>query len=272
MSAAAGLYILTNMLQKKTLGQNFLHSPRILQKIVSAGEVAAGDTVLEIGPGDGALTAVILQTGASVMAVEKDRRLVPILQKKFARELTGGQLKLISADIIDLNLENLRLVAYGFKLIANIPYYITGEILRKFLGGPCQPSVMVMLVQKEVAERIIARDGKESLLSISVKCYGRPRLLGRVAAGNFQPVPKVDSAILIVENISKKFFEGFSEDGFFRIVKAGFAHKRKQLAGNLRVLFPDIEKALEKTGLPNEIRPENVSLEKWKGILKVLHA
>ncbi len=161
------------IIAKKSLGQNFLKSKRALSEIISAGEVNHDDLVLEIGPGQGALTEKILETGAKVIAVEKDDRLISLLNEKFIKETNSGQFTLIHGDILDLDLAFLK--NSEFKLIANIPYYITGLIFRKFLEGNIQPSKIVIMVQKEIADRIIARDGKESLLSISVKAYGQPK-------------------------------------------------------------------------------------------------
>ena len=246
------------MFAKKSLGQNFLRSKKILNDIVEAGKVVPGETVLEAGPGEGTLTEAILATGTKVVAVEKDRRLIPLLQTKFAREIQSGMLTITEGDILDFDPSVLETTNY--KLIANIPYYITGQFLRKFLEAEHQPKTMVILVQKEVAERIVARDGKESLLSISVKAYGTPRYVETVKAGNFSPAPNVDSAILAIENISKKFFTGISEKEFFTILKAGFAHKRKMLAGNL-----DITKdQLATCDILGNARAEELSLEQWK--------
>ncbi|MEK7574797.1 MAG: 16S rRNA (adenine(1518)-N(6)/adenine(1519)-N(6))-dimethyltransferase RsmA [Patescibacteria group bacterium] len=251
------------MFQKKSLGQNFLKSKKVLSDIVQAGKIQPGETVLEIGPGEGSLTEVLLSAGAKVVAVEKDRRLIPVLKQKFAKEIANGSLTLNEADILDFN-PSSSLKASSYKLIANIPYYITGMILEKFLSGENPPTLMVLMVQKEVAERIMARDGKESILSMSVKVYGTPRYVGTVKAGNFVPAPNVDSAILAIENISKKFFADVSEEKFFAVMKAGFAHKRKQLLGNLKTNWPNITtETLIKIGLNPKIRAEDLTLENW---------
>lgn len=263
-------------IKKKSLGQNFLRNAGALQKIVEAAEIKSGETVLEIGPGEGNLTGKLLDGGAKVVAVEKDDRLIPILQEKFTVEISSGQLTLIHDDILHVALfsaiaENrapmdlgYMLHASGYKIVANIPYYITGEILRKALSEWPQLARIVLLVQKEVAERIVARNGKESLLSISVKIYGDPKIIGVVKAGSFAPAPKVDSAILLIENISKNRLAGINEQHFFEIVRAGFAHKRKILAGNLKPLWgADAEKRLAICNIPKNIRAENLTLENW---------
>lgn len=254
---------------KRSLGQNFLRSKKILGDIVRAGNVLPGETVLEVGPGLGSLTETLLATGAQVIAVEKDHRLIPILQKKFSSEIASGKLILIENDILDFDVSCSMLHVPCYKLIANIPYYITGALLRKFLGAEKQPSTMVILLQKEVAERIVARDKKESLLSISVKAYGEPRYVETVKAGNFSPTPKVDSAILAIENISKKNFDDCSEEKFFAIVKAGFAHKRKKLFGNLGLNKNEKKAISAKTGIGENSRAEDLTLSEWKSLVKI---
>jgi 16S rRNA (adenine1518-N6/adenine1519-N6)-dimethyltransferase len=236
------------MLKKKSLGQHFLNSPKIIADIVSAGKVTASDTVVEIGPGEGILTSALLKTGAHIIAIEKDDRLIPILEEKFAKETPTFQsgsrpqasaFQLIHADILKCDIE--KILPKNYKVVANIPYYITGQIIRMFLENKHQPKSMTLLVQKEVAERIVARDGKESLLSLSVKIYGEPKLIRTVGRGAFTPQPNVDSAVLNIENISKNNFPQNhpveNEKLFFKIIHAGFAHKRKQLLPNLCSLY-----------------------------------
>lgn len=248
------------------MGQNFLRNILTLWKIADAAEIKAGETILEVGPGEGNLTKELLSRGARVIAVEKDSRLIPFLQQKFSSEISSGQLRPIHSDILEFSPPDFKLTASSYKLVANIPYYITGEILRKALSEWPQPSRIVLLVQKEVAERIVARDGKESLLSISVKIYGEPKIVGIVKAGSFSPAPKVDSAILVIGDISKNRLARIDEKRFFEIVRAGFAHKRKKLASNLKPLFVPPqrdEKRLASCGIPQNTRAENLTLENW---------
>ena len=252
------------MFAKKSLGQNFLHSKKILREIVRAGNVVPGETVLEAGPGTGNLTEALLTAGARVMAVEKDHRLIPVFQKKFSSEIASGKLQIVHADILDFSPSLYKLQTNRYKLIANIPYYITGGVLRKFLSSENQPSMMALMLQKEVAERIVAKNGKESLLSISVKAFGSPRYIKTVKAGNFYPAPAVDSAIMAVENISKKNFADCSEENFFEIVKAGFAHKRKIISNNLKPVFGNkTEEKIIKCKIIPTSRAEGLTLEKW---------
>jgi 16S rRNA (adenine1518-N6/adenine1519-N6)-dimethyltransferase len=252
------------------LGQHFLTGQWAAQKLVAAAQISADDTILEIGPGTGALTRELLKTGARLVAIEKDETLVERLRSEFAAEIEKGTLTLVPGDVRDLDLKATRLGTY--VLAANIPYYITGEIIRQFLSADLQPRTMALLVQKEVAERILARDKKESILSISVKAYGAPEIAAKVAKGNFNPPPSVDSAILVVRGISKKFFAEFDEKFFFKIVRTGFSSKRKFLAGNLakECTRERAESSLEAAGISIKARAEDLSLEQWGKIVRSL--
>lgn len=248
------------MYAKKSLGQHFLRSERALSVIVEAGNLSPNDTVLEIGPGEGALTKKLLETGARIIAVEKDDELFKFLKEKFSK------IELIHADILEYTPTG------AYKLIANIPYNITGAILEKFLSADRQPTRCVLLVQKEVAERIVTRDNKESILSISVKAYGTPQYIETVKAGSFVPAPKVDSAILLIENISKDFFKNFSEKDFFELIHAAFKSKRKKLSSNLATVF-DKEKVLNafrELNLDENLRAEDLELNNWKRLAEKL--
>ena len=259
------------IIAKKSLGQNFLRSKKVLAEIIRAGKVSMSDTVLEIGPGEGALSEKLLESGAKVIAVEKDDRLIDFFNEKFSKEITSGQLLLIHGDILDLDLSSYGLRTNSYKLIANIPYYITGQIFRKFLEGDIQPSKIVILVQKEIADRIVARDGKESILSISVKAYGNAKKVIKVGRENFSPKPMVDSAVLMIDNISKDFFKNLDEKKFFEVLKTGFAHKRKVLIANLKNLAKkDIKTIFSELKIPEKARAENLKPENWKELAKML--
>lgn len=247
---------------KKSLGQNFLKSEIVLRKIIEAGEIKKDDVILEIGPGKGALTEKLLEQARLVVAVEKDGELFEFLKIKFDKEIEGRSLALVHDDIL-----NFKISEKKYKIIANIPYNITGAILKKFLGGLNQPESMILMVQQEVAQRIIARNNKESILSISVKAYGEPKMIMKVPKRYFSPAPKVDSAIIAINNISRKIFKDseVNEDKFWQIVKTGFAHKRKKLSGNLKnTKFKD--KTLME-GLGNK-RAEDLSLMDWIHLAK----
>jgi len=252
------------MFQKKSLGQNFLTNTAIIKKIVRAGEVAPQDPVLEIGPGKGSLTRELLETGATVTAIEKDSRLIPILEDMFAH---SPNFNLREEDIKDIDIASLYPKDTPYKVIANIPYYITGFIIRLFLSQKHKPERMGLLLQKEVVQRIIANDSKESLLSISIKAYGEVRSFGIVKAGSFSPAPKVDSAILGIFNITKERFihAGISEDYFFSILKCAFAGKRKMLLGKLSSLADRgaLEHIFEKLNIDKNIRAEDVMIGQW---------
>jgi 16S rRNA (adenine1518-N6/adenine1519-N6)-dimethyltransferase len=259
---------------KKQLGQNFLHSSTILRKIVDAAKVGENDIVLEIGPGKGALTEELLLKAKKVISVEKDSDLIPLLKEKFTNEIDAEKLQLVEGDILDpLLLNSLGFKNGEFKIVANIPYYITGQIFRLFLSGDLQPSSITLVVQKEVAERIVSRDKKESILSLAVKAYGTPKYVEKISARYFTPEPKVDSAIIFIENISRKNFTNKKEeDLFFSILKTGFAHKRKLLIGNLGELFDKelLKKTFTSCSIPEKSRAEEINIEKWLELTKKL--
>jgi 16S rRNA (adenine1518-N6/adenine1519-N6)-dimethyltransferase len=273
---------------KKSLGQNFLKSKNVLQKIIQTGEIQPEDIILEIGPGQGVLTEKLLEKAGQVIAVEKDDQLFDFLQEKFSTELKSGKLILTHGDILEFESGALFAKAKSapkYKIIANIPYNITGAILRKFLIAKIQPSKMVLLVQKEVAQRITGSDskGKENLLSLSVKAYGVPKIIMKVKSSCFSPAPKVDSALISINNISRDFFshkdsilgseERFDlvdlESKFWQIVHAGFAHKRKILTSNLKSTVPNILDILEKAKISPKVRAEDLSLHQWRQIIKI---
>ena len=246
---------------KKSLGQNFLIQPQIVADIVAASETQTEETVVEVGPGTGLLTQKLLEIGAFVKAVEKDSSLIPILQEKFQKNIEDRSLTLLNEDILKTSLE----ITGEYRVVANIPYYITGKIIRLFLEKENKPKSMTLLVQKEVAERILARDKKESLLSISVKIYGTPEYIKTVKAGNFRPVPKVDSAILHIADIGNKNFVGFSEEHFFSVLRAGFKSKRKKLFKNLKPLNKDyqLDRAFKTCSIEKGLRAEDLSFKDW---------
>ena len=243
------------------LGQHFLKTAAYARMLVAAAGVGADDTVVEIGPGKGALTKHLLDTGAHVIAIEKDEALVEHLKETFAENITRGTLVVEAADVRDYVPP-----AENYVVAANIPYYITGEIIRQFLTAEHQPRTIALLVQKEVAKRIV--DKKESILSLSVKAYGSPRIVTTVNRRHFSPPPSVDSAILLIERISRDFFDTITEEQFFNVVRAGFSSKRKMLAGNLGKVFGKEKavSALTECEIPEKARAEEVSIEKWKEI------
>ena len=275
---------------KKSMGQNFLKSKEALLKMCEASGLNDKDTVVEIGPGKGALTEKLLEKASQVIAVEKDRDLMTILEEKFESEIKKGKLILLNEDILNFKfpppltkgragegflINDLpsvpSLVRRGgintYKIVANIPYNITGLIIRKFLSENPKPISMTLLVQKEVAERIVARDGKESILSLSVKAYGTPKYIMKVHKRFFSPTPKVDSAVIHIGDISNKFFKNKNEeDSFFQLIKVGFAHKRKMLRKNLEEIeknLTKIDEIFEKLDINPKARAEDIKFEKW---------
>lgn len=246
------------------LGQHLLTNPHVGVKVADAAGVTKNTLVLEVGPGKGALTQELLARGAHVIAVEKDPAMVAVLKDVCATEIKNKQLTLVESDARDyLRTTHHLLRTTPYVVAANIPYYITGELLRTFLTATHQPQTIALLVQKEVAERV-AREKKESILSLSVKVYGTPRYVATVKRGNFAPPPKVDSAVLAITDISRKNFEHVSEESFFSVVKAGFAQKRKTLAGNLKRAFGDT------FGVPEKVRAEDVPLDSWLTLARQL--
>jgi 16S rRNA (adenine1518-N6/adenine1519-N6)-dimethyltransferase len=265
---------------KKSLGQYFLNNARIPELMAEAGKVGVGDIVLEIGPGTGALTRELLMRGAHVIAIEADARAITVLEDTFHTEIECqhpkqglGQLTIIHGDVREIDLIALGLRPRAFKIVANIPYYLSGMLFRIFLESDIQPSDLVFLVQKEVAERI-ARDKKESLLSLSVKVFGEPKYVKTVAKGNFTPPPKIDSAIIAVSNISNnRLIEaGITREHFFTTLHHGFKSKRKQLLGNLADTYDRsaLNEIFSTLSLSHTIRGEDVPLEMWLKLCKAL--
>lgn len=282
------------------LGQHFLVHSWAARALAHAVEPQPGETILEIGPGKGILTKELLKLGA-VVAIEKDHSLVTLLKNTFATELETGRLRIVEGDVRDvtLTIEPAKTASYkggdhdgsmhtmsvvlklreevttirlpgGYVVAANIPYYITGEIIRQFLTAEAQPRALALLIQKEVAQRIT--DTKESILSLSVKAYGTPRITDKVSKKHFSPAPKVDSAVIHIANVSKKFFVDISESNFFRVVHAGFASKRKFVSNNLAVAYGKEQalSALRIAAISEKARAEDLHKEQWKEIAKIL--
>lgn len=260
------------MKAKKSLGQHFLTSEAAVYHMVTASEAKKGDMVLEIGPGKGVLTKALLATGANVVVVEKDDRMIPVLSETFATEIENKQLTIREGDILTTDLEKI-VQGKNYTVVANIPYYITGEILRLFLEHTHQPKSMTLLVQKEVAERIVARDKKESILSLSVKAFGTPSIISIVKKGSFFPIPNVDSAIIHIAHISKEALGGVSSEHFFTVVKTGFSHKRKILISNLKELYTKdtLSRAFAELSLSEDVRGEDLDVSVWINLASKLH-
>ncbi len=261
---------------KKSLGQHFLNSEVVPQWMCTAARVTVGDIVLEIGPGTGALTRELLKLGATVVALEADTRAIEVLQNTFADEITNGRLILHHVDVRTFDFGSIpHLRDHGFKVVSNIPYYLSGMLFRTVLESPVQPTDLVYLVQKEVAKRITSdlhRKEKESLLSLSVKAYGAPSYVRTVTKGHFNPPPKVDSAIVLVQNISRDNFTSLDKAFFFELLHLGFGSKRKQLLGNLTKKFDrnTLIHVFSTLSLPVSTRAEDVPLEMWLTLASAL--
>lgn len=248
----------------KSLGQNFLIDKEVLDKIIQAAELGKNDVVLEIGPGLGVLTKKLSEKAKKVIAVEKDRGLAKFLEGRYrnVEVINGDALKLDFLPIVK------KYSAAGkYKVVSNIPYYITSPLMKLFLESECQPKLIVFLVQKEVAQRICAKAGDMSILAISVQTYGSPEIAGYIDKSSFYPEPKVDSAILKIKNISRDFSRDYYQK-FFKIVKMGFSAKRKKISNNLSsglyIEKEKIKKFLESFGINPDSRAQELTLEDWK--------
>jgi len=256
---------------KKSLGQHFLNSDVVPRWLCDAGAVGAGDIVFEIGPGTGVLTHELLKRGATVIALEADQRAIEQLEEKFPTELAKRQLQLHHDDARYIDFTALNLKDQQYKCVANIPYYLSGHLFRTLLESDIQPATLVFLVQKEIAQRI-ARDPKESLLSLSVKAFGNPTYIRTVGRGHFTPPPKVDSAIIKVSEISRRNFSEISPTDFFTTLHLGFAQKRKQLLGNLASKYDRdrLTHIFSTLNLPLTVRAEDIPLKIWLALVSKL--
>lgn len=244
---------------KKSLGQNFLFDPAILKKIADSAEIAPHAPVLEVGPGLGALTRVLAQRSDRVVAVELDNRFIPILRY----ELTFfPHVELIHGDILEQQMSEL--FDQPYKVIANVPYYITGAILRHLLSAEIKPTSLTLTVQKEVAERMTAQPNNMSLMAVSVQFYGTAAIVGNIGAGAFWPRPKVASSIVHIEVDRQQ--ADVDERVFFRVAKAGFSQKRKQLKNNLKQLGlgkGEVVGVMESAEIDPKRRAETLSVDEW---------
>ena len=250
---------------KKSLGQHWLKDPEILADIAEAAELTSDDVVLEIGPGLGTLTSRLLARANSVTAVEFDTDLA----RKLPGQFPGKKLAVVNQDILQFDLNQL---PKNYKVVANVPYYITSKIVEKLMTAENKPSIAVLLVQKEVAERIAAEAGNMSILSVSVQIFAEAELDIEVPRQFFTPPPKVDSQVVILRTRNNPLITPEDQRDFFRIVKAGFSAKRKKLrsslSGGLGIDKSVAEELLKNAGISPDARAEDLAIEDWKRLLK----
>lgn len=252
---------------KKSLGQHWLHDANTLDEICDYAEIKPEDTVLEIGPGLGTLTERIAALAERVVAVEFDDDLA----KDLLNKISANNVEVINQDILSFDYEQM---PSGYKVVANIPYYLTSRLLRELLEANNKPSQIVLLIQKEVAERVAAKPGKLSILGVSAQYYAEVSLGMVVQPHLFTPPPKVDSQVLILKPHSEPLFTDVDDKLFFRMVKAGFSEKRKKLSnalsGSLQQPKDDIQQILEVAGFNPNIRAQELTLPEWYKLYKVL--
>lgn len=252
------------------LGQNFLKNNDIVKKIVAAADLAASDFVLEIGPGKGILTGELAKRAGKVVAIEIDGNLGALLRGKFKDQ---KNVEILQGDILQTDLKNvLGSLASKYKVVANLPYYITSPIIRMFLEAELLPTEMILMVQKEVAERITAKAGAMSILAVSVQYYAKAEILFEVGKENFDPIPEVNSAVIrITRNSQPDTRDEEVNKKFFSVVRAGFCAKRKTLANNLANSFhldkKIVEEKIKKVPLSGIVRAQELSVENWKKLV-----
>jgi len=257
---------------RKGLGQHFLIDEEVLKRIVTAAELSASDVVLEIGPGLGVLTRELASKAGRVIAIELDSKLAAILKETLA---SFNNVAIVNADILEIDPAQIP-AQTGYKVVANLPYYITSAVLRRFLEASLKPKTMVVMVQKEVAEAIVAEPGQMSLLSVSVQFYGKPEIVDFVPAHCFYPPPEVDSAILRIDLYPQPAVAVADEKSFFELVRAGFTASRKQivnsLAQGLGMPKTEVLSLLTKANIIAQRRAETLTLAEWGGLWRVFKA
>ncbi len=262
-----GFQGITGSMPNKSLGQHWLHDREVLAHIADCAELNETDTVLEIGPGLGTLTSELLRRSQKVMAVEFDAELA----RKLPGQFPGKNLEVIESDILSFDLSSL---PAGYKVVANVPYYITSKIIQLLMTADNKPSASVLLVQKEVAQRLAAKPGDMSILAISAQLFADVTLGDVVPAEFFTPPPKVDSQVVILKTRTQPFLNDISEKEFFRAVKAGFSAKRKKLrsslAGGLNIDKDQAEILLANAAISPDARAESLSLDDWARLAAIL--
>jgi 16S rRNA (adenine1518-N6/adenine1519-N6)-dimethyltransferase len=268
-----------NIRAKKGLGQNFLVDDAVLQSIIQAADLKPTDTVIEVGPGLGLMTAELAKRAGWVIAIELDNQLAAILNETLQFE----NIVVLNEDILGTNpAALLQGRAPGFppafnsyKVVANLPYYITQPVIRHFLEAPVKPEKMVLMVQKEVAETICAEAGQRRVLSIAVQFYGCPSIVAKVSAASFLPAPDVESSVLLIDVYKEPPVQVDNTEGFFKLVRAGFTAARKQVANSLSqglgLPRPAIQQMLSRVAIDPQRRAETFTLEEWAALWKVFN-
>lgn len=251
------------IMPKKSLGQNFMHDPNTIEKIVATAKLMPVDTVVEVGPGTGQLTAQLAKAARHVIAVEVDERMQPILEDRFS---DTKNVYFVYQDILKTDV--LKLVGPGdFVVVANVPYYITTAIISHMLENYRRPRRLVITMQYEVAQRIIAKPGDMSVLSVSVQFYGKPEIVSRLKPAVFWPRPNIDSAVLSIECYDQPAVHVPSDEWFFKVVRAGFSQKRKQLrnalSGGLQINNKVAAALLGSANIDPARRAETLTLQEW---------
>lgn len=249
---------------KKHLGQNFLYDPSIIERIIKAAKIEPDDLVVEIGPGPGRMTRMLAAVAKKVIAIELDDK----LYEKLKGELTGyNNVTLIHGDALEYSYEDLP----EFKVVANIPYYITTPIIFKLLDARKNLKSMTLTVQKEVAARIVASPGGKDygVLSIMVQYYAKPNFEFIIPKEAFRPMPKVDSAVLHIKILEKPFVDIENEEFFFKIVKTAFSQRRKMLSNSLKSIRQDVKEWLSRAGIDPNRRPETLSIEEFARLANI---
>lgn len=245
---------------KKSLGQHWLRDREVLAHIADCAEITDSDTVLEIGPGLGTLTSELLRRSQKVVAVEFDEDLA----RKLPGQFPGKNLEVTNSDILSFDLCGL---PAGYKVVANVPYYITSKIVQLLMTADNKPSVAVLLVQKEVAQRLAAKPGDMSILAVSAQVFADVTLGDIVPAELFTPPPKVDSQVVILKTCADSLFTDVSEKDFFRVVKAGFSAKRKKLrsslSGGLAISKEEAAELLQAASINPDARAESLAIDDW---------
>jgi 16S rRNA (adenine1518-N6/adenine1519-N6)-dimethyltransferase len=257
---------------RKRLGQHFLVDGEVLETIIAAAELKPSDTVVEIGPGLGILTGELARRAGQVIAVELDDKLATLLKQTL---VSLDNVTIINDDVLKIAPQDLLegQAKSSYKVVANLPYYITSPVLRHFLESKAKPQTMIVMVQKEVAEAIAAGPGDMSLLSVSVQYYAEPKIIRQVPAESFYPAPEVDSAIVKIDVYPKPKVD-VDEKGFFAVVRAGFAAPRKQLSNSLAQGLgrdkAEVLPPLKEAGIAPQRRAETLTIEEWAGLWRSL--